>query len=88
MQYFSAGSSSGRRGLPIADATVTLYRERATAMVRRSSNDRIFAFQNVPRGFPFYDPKFLDAYRAQGTLVTVEGSNAVVPNIVAITVRP
>ena len=49
---------------------------------------RLFAFQNVPRGFPFYDPKFLDPYMSRGTLMTVEGPNAVVPNIIAITVRP
>jgi hypothetical protein len=53
----------------------------------RPGRYRLFAFQNVPRGFPFYDPKFLDAYLSQGTLVTVEGQNVVVPNIVAITVR-
>jgi len=37
-------------GLPIADATVTLYRERATAMVRRSGNDGLVTFENLVPG--------------------------------------
>src|SRR5690349_14154420 len=37
-------------GLPIADATVTLYRERAVAVVRRSGNDGLVTFENLPPG--------------------------------------
>src|SRR5262245_57787970 len=50
-----SGTLSGRivewtTGLPIADATVTVYRERATAMVRRSSNDGLVTFENLLPG--------------------------------------
>src|SRR5262245_13850113 len=37
-------------GLPIVDATVTLYRERATAVVRRSGNDGLVTFEDLPPG--------------------------------------
>src|SRR5262245_16858266 len=37
-------------GLPVVDATVTLYQERASAMVRRSDTDGLFTFENLPPG--------------------------------------